>query len=489
MLKQLSALTQDTRQAKINNRNNQRKNLLPFFWLLLGAYTTFATFKVYSSQVIVAEDIFGAFSISLACLLSVYLWCAGKIFGIPIFPLFSVTYLWTCAIPLLSENPSVFAYSTSERFSASMTVTGFLLFSTLIWYQFVNRFPQPKNYYRTLEINKGDRIFLGILFLSNLYIVLTLANWLSIDIGSFSLIRGAILGLTAIATFAMSYRFGTNKLSRNNKVLYLILIASSLIINAISLLLVSSLTLFLITIVGYSLGKGKFPWISTVIVFSLFALLHAGKAPIRELYWQQPIAPWQYPTRYIEWIDFGINRLFSKEDKAESEQSILERASVFQQLLLTQSSTEKGKPLLDGYTYAIIPQLLVPRIFNSEKITSHEGTSILNIYYGRQTRNDTQSTTIGWGLLAESYANYGLWGCGLLAFICGAGYGYISLLSINAPVFSDRYLLAILILSYAFQTEFTAGVYVAALFQSAVTLLVFVFFFMKVQKLKDREES
>ncbi|PZO38683.1 MAG: hypothetical protein DCF19_15895 [Pseudanabaena frigida] len=487
MLKQFPAPTHDTQQTKINNRNSQR-NLLPFFWLLLGVYIAFAVFKAFNSPLIAAEDIFGAFFISVSSTLSVYLWCTGKAFGIPIFPLFSVTYIWTCAIPLMSGNPLVFTYNTSERFFASTTVAAFLLLSTLIWYQFVNKFPQSKTHYRTLDIRKGDSIFIGILFLGNLYNLFNLAGWISIDVGSFSLIRGAILGLTAIATFAMSYRFGANKLTQIKKVFYLILVTSSLLINSISLLLVASLTLFLIAVVGYSLGKGRFPWISIVIVMSLFAVLHAGKASIRELYWQQPIQPWQYPSRYIEWIDFGIKSLSAKEeDRTESEQSILDRASVFQQILLTQSMTEKGLPLLDGYTYALIPQLLVPRILNESKITSHEGTYILNIYYGRQTRKDTQTTTIGWGLLAEAYANYGLLGCGLLAFICGAGYGYVSLLSINAPIFSDRYLFAILVLSYAFQTEFTAGVYVAALFQSTVTLFVFVFFFMKVQKLETIE--
>lgn len=487
MLNQLSAKSQDTRQAKLTNRNNQR-NLLPFFWLLLGTYITFAISIAYTNKTIGIEDIFGAFLISAASILSLYFWCAGKAFGIPIFPLFSVTYLWTCALPLLSENRSVFTYSSSERFTASLTIAGFLSLSTFVWYQFVNNFPEPKTYYKVLKIEEGESFFLGILFLGNLYTIFSLAGWLYLDVGSLALVRGAILGLTAISAFAMAHRFGKGKLSANSNILYLILIATNLIVNAVSLLLVSSLTLFLISIIGYALGKGKFPWISTLIVLSLFAFLHTGKAPMRELYWQQPVEPWQYPSRYIEWIDFGIKSLASKkEDSTESEQSILERASVLQQLLLTQTSTKKGQPLLDGYTYALIPQLLIPRIFNTDKITSHEGTSILNIYYGQQTRKDTESTTIGWGLLAESYANYGFWGCGLLALVCGAGYGYISLLSINAPVFSDRYLFAILVLSYAFQTEFTAGVYVAALFQSSVTLFLFVFFLMKSQKLENIE--
>ncbi|NUN63528.1 hypothetical protein HCU40_01925 [Pseudanabaena biceps] len=469
------------RRIKLSNRNSQR-SLLPFFWILVSAYTVFLIYTIYKSPNISFEDIFGGISISIASVISVYLWCAGKAFGLPIFPLFSITYLWTCAIPLVTDNPSILKYDNSERLLVGLTVSGFLLLATFIWYQFVNNFPHPEEKYRVLDIKRGDNLFLSILVIANFYTITSLAGWLNIDSGSFSIIRGAILGLTAIATFAMSYRYGSGKLSSTNRSLYITSIVLLAIVNTISLLLVNALTLCLISVVAYSVGKGKFPVISTIIMLGIFSVLHAGKAEMRELYWQQAVEPWEYPSRYVEWIEFGFKDIFQESKEVESEQSLLERASVIQQLLLTQSETDKGKPLLEGITYAIIPQLLVPRIFNSEKITSHEGTSILNIYYGRQTRKDTQSTTIGWGLLAEAYANFGLWGCVLLAFISGAGYGYVSLLSVNAPVFSDRYLFAILVLSYAFQTEFTAGVYVAALFQSSVTLLGFVLVFMKVKK-------
>ena len=482
------AALQEYWRIKINNRDRQR-SLLPFFWLLVGAYTTFFVYNIYSVKELSPEDVLGSLLISVASLLSVYLWCSGRAFGVPVFPLFALTYLWTTAIPLISGNPSVFTYTISERFTASMTVTAFLLLATSIWYQLVNRFPMPAKSYRVLDIDRGDSIFLGVLFVGSFYALMSLSGWLSLDTGIGSLLRGAILGLMAIATFAMSYRFGSGKLSKGNRILFIVLIISNLITTSISLLLVGSLTLFLIAVVGYSLGNGKPPWTTVIVMLSLFALLHAGKAEIRGLYWQKQVQPWQYPSIYAEWINFGIQELTTpKEEEDASSQSIIERASVFQQLLLTQSLTEKGYPLIDGYTYGLIPQLLIPRIFNANKIASHEGTYILNIYYGRQRREDTLTTTIGWGLLAEAYANYGFWGCGILAVICGAGYGYVALSSINAPVFSDRYLFTVLIMSYAFQTEFTAGVYVSALFQSATTLFIFNTLFMK-EKSRDLVES
>jgi hypothetical protein len=483
MLKQTPKPIQDFQQIKIDNHNSQRKSL-PFFWLSVSVYTAFVVVKSFSSKMLGIEDVIGSVSISVASIFPIYLWCAGKAFGIPIFPMFSATYLWTCALPLVYENPGIFVYTNSERFIASMTVAGFLLLVTLIWHRFQlsNKHTQSQNYYRALETKKGELLFIGILILGNLFTIFSYAGWLNIVGDFYSLIRGAILGLTAIASFAMAYQFGRGNLSVNRTILYLSFITIQVIANAVSLLLVGSLTLFLISVVGYSLGKRKLPWIFIVIMLSLFTLLHAGKGEMRRLYWQQSVEPLQYVSRYAEWINFGVNGLFPKEENESESQSFLERSSILQQLLLTQSSTEKGQSLLNGATYAMLPQLLIPRIFYSEKITSHEGTYILNIHYGSQTREDTQSTTIGWGLLAEAYANFGFFGCVLLAAICGVVYGYMGLISHNVPIFSDRFLFAILFFTYAFQTEFTAGVYIAALFQSSVTLFIFSFLFMKKKK-------
>lgn len=487
MIKQPPKTIPNFGQVKLDNRDSQRKSL-PFFWLSVSAYAAFVVVKSLSGKILGIEDVIGSICISVASIFPIYLWCAGKAFGIPIFPMFSATYLWTCALPLVDENPGIFVYTNSERFIASMTVAGFLLLATLIWHRFQlsNKHTQSQNYYRALETKKGELLFLGILILGNFFTIFSYAGWLNIVGDFYSLIRGAILGLTAIASFAMAYQFGRGNLSVNRTILYLSLITIQVIANAVSLLLVGSLTLFLISVVGYSLGKRKLPWIFIVIMLSLFTLLHTGKGEMRRLYWQQSVEPLQYVSRYAEWINFGINGLFSKEENNnESQQSFLERSSILQQLLLTQSSTEKGQPLLNGATYAILPQLLIPRIFYSEKITSHEGTTLLNIHYERQTREDTQSTTIGWGLLAEAYANFGFLGCVLLAAICGVVYGYMGLISHNAPIFSDRFLFAILFFTYAFQTEFTAGVYIAALFQSSVTLFIFSLLFMKKKKASE----
>jgi hypothetical protein len=198
------------------------------------------------------------------------------------------------------------------------------------------------------------------------------------------------------------------------------------------------------------------------------------------------VQPWDYPAWYSEWIGYSIEYLNKKNDQIKpKKQSFSERSSLIHLLLMAQDKTPRDVPYLQGKTYAIIPQLLIPRFLNANKIRSHEGTYLLNIHYGLQTRKATLTTTIGWGLLNEAYANFGLLGCAGLAVVLGAGYGQATRWSLHTSLLSSRSFVAVLLMGYSFQTEFSAGVYVAALFQSLVPVLIITLVFMKVQKIED----
>ena len=123
-----------------------------------------------------------------------------------------------------------------------------------------------------------------------------------------------------------------------------------------------------------------------------------------------------------------------------------------------------------GETYAILPQVIVPRIFNSSKIRTTEGTHMISVHYKLQTYEQTLTTSISWGLLPEAYANFGLAGCAGLAIVLGWGYGKVCRWSINAPILSAQSLFSILMITFALQTEWTASVYVAALYQSSIVV-------------------
>ncbi|CAN1212162.1 O-antigen polymerase [Tumidithrix helvetica PCC 7403] len=460
--------------------HTQRKLLTNAFWVAVAAIVAIALVTTKTSSF---ENILGAGLIAIFALLPSYMWCSGRVLGMPIFPVFALTHLWTHASPLLSEHPIVMTYTPDSRFFASLTVVGFLGLGTAVWFQFVKHASVPPTKYLVLKTERGDAFFLVVLFASVLFHMYTIGGWFLLDGGIFSLVRGAILGLTALSVFVLAYRFGKQELSKTTSGLFIILLGLDMIASSASMILVRAMSLFLLSAIAFIMGRQYIPWKTLAIVVLCFSLLHIGKGEMRSKYWYQSftLQPWNYPAFYAEWMETAL-RSFTNNDKDNSEsQSFLERSSTLQQLLLTQSETSKGLPYLDGATYAILPELLIPRLFNSDKITSHEGTTILNIHYGRQKREDTLKTTIGWGLLAESYANFGLWGCAGLAMVLGIVYGYVARWSMNMSLFSARSLFAVLLMAYAFQAEFTAGVYVAALFQSGITLAIVSFLLMKVQ--------
>lgn len=471
----------------------QRQQLLQAFWIIV---TVFFIFELYTLQTRSLASIAGAILIAISALVPAYLWCSGKALGLPIFPIFALTYLWTHAIPLVSNHPKVILYSPQEHLFASVTVAGFLGLATLIWFNFVKMPPPLPPAYRAFNEQSGDKFFLGVLAAGVLFNMYSLGGWFFLDGGLFSLIRSAILGLNVLAVFTLSFHAGAGKCSKQMNQLFFALLAFYMITSAASLLLVGAASIFLIATVAFILGSRRMPVLPIIIVVICLSLLHYGKAEMRAKYWfgsqNRFVQPWEYPGWYAEWVGYSLEYYKNQASpqsgaspQSEERASFLQRSSVIHILLLAQSKTPGTVPYLKGKTYTILPQLVVPRLLNPNKIRSHEGTYILNIHYGLQTREATFKTTIGWGLLAESYANFGLLGCAGLAIFFGAFYGKAISWSLHTPLISSRSLFSVLLMSCAFQTEWSAGVYFAALFQATMVLLLITFAFMKTYRIKD----
>lgn len=433
---------------------------------------------------------FAAILITATALIPGYLWCSGRALGMPVFPLLALTYIWTYAFPLVINHPFVLNYSEQSQLFAGATVAGFLGLGTLIWFPLVKSAPPLPDSYRALNHQQGTTFFLFILAVASLFKLSITANWLILDPGVFSLVRVIVLGLTSLSSFVVAYRLGTRSLSKFQSQLFITLMITYMITDAIHLLLVGIASTFLVTTVGFIFGRKKIPILVIVIFILCLSFLHPGKYEMRAKYWSDDelriVQPWEYPAQYGEWLGYSWDELNKGDDLSRTEEeensSFFERASVVHMLLLAQDKSPKSIPYLYGKTYEILPQLLVPRIFNRNKIFSHEGTSIMSVHYGLQNREQSLKTTIGWGLLAEAYANFGLFGCAGLGIILGGLYGKVTQWSINAPILSDRSLCAVVLLTFAFQTEWSAGVYFAALSQSMIVIGVIVVVFMKTYK-------
>ena len=464
----------------------QRRPLYKLFCLVTLALVILSIFLGNPTSILGAA---GALLITFFALLPSYLWVSGRILGLPIFPLFALTYLWTHALQLLNHHPNVSEYSPIQQFWASFTVALYLCVGTGVWFWQASKIGLPLKFYRGFQASKSKGYFIFILFLGVLFSIGSTGGWFyrfGLQAGSFALIRGLLLGLTSLSVFALSLFLSYRQLSSQETFIFIFLLVSYLISNTASLLIVGSLSITGIYILATIVGTNKIPWKIIIIAFLFFSTLHIGKGEMRQVYWfnsssgQSFVQPWQYPEYYSQWIEYSIKNIGLNANQANSsQQSISERSGLMHILLMTQSRAPNEVSYLYGKTYQIIPELLIPRLLNPNKIRSHEGTYILNIHYGRQRREDTFTTTIGWGMLAEAYANFGLLGCIFLGSILGYFYGFMTRLSVHVPPYSFRYLLSVLVLSFSFQTEFSAGVYVAALYQGVVALTIIAFVFMK----------
>lgn len=452
----------------------------------IGAFVLIIPMPMFSS--VPPMHLWWGIAICLASMLPGYLWALGKAPGFPIFPIFAITHLWAFGLPVLTAHPVIMNYPPANIQMACGTVVGFLIVSTVVWLR-IARTPAHATSIRLIDTQAGSGLVWLPVIASIAYNLISLADRTEI-LGQFnSIIRASILGLNTLAVFILCIRWGNGQLSQRARPVLATLLFLQLATDVASLLLIGAMTTFLIALVAYTAGKGRVPYLPVIAVVLAFTFLHVGKSGMRERYWHNDstviLQPLEIPGWYAEWIDASLTASTAdlggeivgrQKDEA---QPLWWRSSTMQLLLLAQDLTPSQLPFMDGETYEIIPQLIIPRVLNPNKLRTHEGTHRLNVHYGMQRYEDTFTTTIGWGLLNEAFANYGLKGVAGLAIVIGALYGWVTRFSAPGTLLSLRALFAILVLSYAFQTEFSAGVYISALFQSSMALVALSFVIMR----------
>lgn len=460
-----------------------RKSLMRAFWVVAIALIGY---ELYIAQPASLLTSFAAVAITITALLPAYLWCSGRALGMPVFPFFGITFIWTYALPLVSNHPKVLEYSPNSQLFAGLTVSGFLLLGTLIWFPLVKNAPAKPSFYWALGDSRGNAFFLIAQATGVLFLLTSNAGWLTLPPGTFSAVRSVTLGLTALGAFVLSYRLGKEELPGKQRQWFIGLLISFMLVSSSGLILNGAAATFLVSTIAYVIGSKRVPILVIVVAFMGISLLHYGKYDMREKYWSgdfaKPLQPWEYPAYYAEWAGYGLTYFASPKDETtntEEKTSFVERSSVIHMLLLAQSKSPDPQPYLYGKTYEILPQVVVPRILNTNRIRSQESTHMLSVYYGLQSPDATQTTSIAWGLIAESYANFGVLGCAGLAIALGLAYGWATRQSIQAPTLSLQSLFTVLILTFSVSsTEWTASTYLAALSQSSLLLLGIALCFM-----------
>ena len=436
------------------------------------------------------ESLAGAVIISVAALAPWYLWVKGTAKGLPIWPMFTLTALWAYALPLVTEHPIVMQFPPYFQLMGALAITAFLTIGTLCWLPFVRTEQSAPLRVRVLPMKRGRLLFFAFLVAGLALILITSTGSMDTSGNFFSVIRAFALGLSTLSIFYFGYQMGAHQLRIGERVLFGALLLASVIVSITSMLLVNGMSMILLAFISYFLGRGRVPWLPFLLTVLTFYFLHAGKTEQREQYWGEimwrPIKVSEYGAFFSDWVGHSSNALseqlgLSKErrDKGQTQNKLWERSSLMHLFLYIEYTTPDAVPYLNGETYKVIPQLLIPRFLLPTKLGSHYGNMLLAVQYGIMDAEDETGTSVGFGLICEAFANFGYFGLLLFPILLGAASGWITRWCMSVPIMSFRFLFGVLCLSSAFQVEYTAGVLVSSLFQSTFALAVVALAFMR----------
>jgi hypothetical protein len=426
-----------------------------------------------------------AMLILVVTLIPVHAWATRRIRGMPIWPVVSFLSFLVYGMPFLAGHPFTATYSFEEKLTAAATIAGVTLIVTAIWYFMAANRPLTLRMAKVIPTGTGTRFFLASIGMAVAFQVNALFWYVNIPTEAFGVVRAILLSFAMIAHFCLGYDMGSGRttMTQGQKYAFVVLATTYALANMLSLYLYVAMQVVFLTFLGYFLGGGKPPWKTILVVALTFSLLQAGKASQRATYWESDSQPITSITQTVgffsEWFTEGFNTLFL--DSNPTADTLLERGSVTQLVLKTQTEAPQTVPFLDGSTYLAIPGLMVPRFFWPERPSTQDTLRELSLHYGLMAEGD--SVTIGWGLIAEAFANFGYLGVAGLAIVLGLALGHVQRVCGRYPIRSARGLFALMVLFCMVNIEANSASLLATLMQSTVALIVLTFFVMQERRI------
>lgn len=118
-----------------------RRKLNLLFWILTGSLIFYLVF--FNDAPVPVSRLGESLALVTAILLPTWLWVSSRAHGLPIFPFYSFSFFPAYAVPLCRGDSRFVQYTEAEIANGVYTIVGFLLLSTLIWWQCANRNLRP----------------------------------------------------------------------------------------------------------------------------------------------------------------------------------------------------------------------------------------------------------------------------------------------------------------------------------------------------------
>jgi len=223
------------------------------------------------------------------------------------------------------------------------------------------------------------------------------------------------------------------------------------------------------------LGRSRLALSITLAGLALISFLNIGKPVIRAIYWNQGASlPSNPVVLFRAWTLASLDAIGQAGDGGPGN-LFTDRFNNLQNLLYVQQELRAGTPTLDGESLSVIPEVLLPRFLNPNKVRSQEGQVLLNLHFGRQlSRQDSETTYIAWGFLAEGVGNFGSTaGPIVMGLAVGVLLRFTENLGRGQQILSTPGLLSLsLMVFWLTSYEMAASTFAAAVFQIVVVVLL-----------------
>jgi len=467
----------------------EKSQTTKLFWLIIGLLLGVSVLTADQSDPGVLAM---AVLLALTAALPFYLWLLGSSHGLPIWPVFALVTGVTYALPMIQGAEALGDYTSTDIITGGITTIGFILLGSMIWLSMTSRAPKAPRNVLMIEQAHSVRYLLIFVGLGLLFGINQFTGWVRFPGNSMQVLRGITGSLSTMGLFVLAYYQGRGLLNKRELVFFVAGAVATMMMNMTSLMLAQAMVPVAMVVFGYMLGSNQLPWRVLLITFVAMGLLHPGKYEMRKIYWTgegeaRPLTLMTLPAFYWDWFSYGVEEVGSvagivtgpKDDEGPT--SVFERSGNLHMLLLVQKKTPNEVPYFNGATYAPIPRLLIPRFIDDQKGISHAGNVMLTVNYGLQTIEQTASTSIGWGLLPEAYANFGYIGIAGLAVALAIFYALITNLTVGVPMTSLRFVLGLLIMAAATRAD-TMGVFITTQFQGIVGVSLAAMVLMRRQR-------
>jgi len=449
-----------------------RSTLLKAFWVFVLVFPAWTLWNARAD--LSFETVFAGSVLFVASLVPSWFWATGRVQGLPIYPIFAISFIPTYVTPLWQGHSALAQYTPNEINTAAWTVAGFLLLGMLFWQQVAVRAVGVPHVVRMIDLKKSENILMICIFAELAFELLSFFFY-QLSGGALAAIRGFATSAGRMGIFVFSYRIAQGTLSPFKKGLFVGALALLIIQETASLVLANVIPTLGIAFAAYILGSGKIPWKALAGVVVMISILHAGKYEMRDLYHsgeKRAGGIMTYPAYFAEWVGFGLKNLGMGQKGEEKKEvtSAKERGSLIQLMIKIQTMTPAKVPYLEGATYEFIPSLLIPRLLSPGKKWAHTGNMMLSLHYGILDMEGIWFTSVAFDPVMEAYANYGFLGVAVLAVVMGFFLGWTTRLTVHVPMLSFGFLFGVLVIAAVIGSFNTTGVFVTVLWQSFLAL-------------------